>query len=226
MPSVPPPFPAHPRARGVTLIEAVLFISVALGLIVGGIVFYRQASEAARVGNQVRVLSAIVAELRAAVNTNGLDGFDGLGVNSGSLSGGLDEYLAASGALPADVIRPPGPNTATLSTSWETPLLIGYSMFAQGQQQGSSNPVFTIWLQRLPIAACARLSIVDAGGAGVFSDGVVGAAVHNVKPFPVEGLAPLMLPPISPADAAVACEAADTNDDGTVSLLFEIAVYG
>jgi len=54
-----------PRRRGVTLIEAVLFISVALGLIVGGLVFYQQASLSARVNQQVRVLSGIVAETRA-----------------------------------------------------------------------------------------------------------------------------------------------------------------
>jgi len=35
--------PGFFRQRAVTLIEAVLFISVALGLIVGGIVFFQQA---------------------------------------------------------------------------------------------------------------------------------------------------------------------------------------
>lgn len=209
-----------------TLIEAVLFISVTLGLIFGGIVFYQQASEAARVEKQIRVPTAIVAELRAAVNTSGLHGFDGAGVDSGSVSGGLDEYLAASGALPADIIRPPGDNTVTLATSWELPLMVGYSIFGPGPQQGSPNPVFTIWLQQLQTAACARLSVMDAAGAGVFTDGIVGAAVHNVKPFPVEGLAPLMQPPISPAKAADACRAVDEDNDGTVSLLFEVAAFG
>lgn len=67
---------------------------------------------------------------------------------------------------------------------------------------------------------------MDAAGAGVFTDGIVGAAVHNVKPFPAEGLAPLMQPPISPAKAADACRAVDEDNDGTVSLLFEVAAFG
>ncbi|MCA3441438.1 MAG: hypothetical protein INF50_14100, partial [Rhodobacter sp.] len=48
-----------------TLIEAVLYIAVALALIVGGLVFFQQASLASRVNEQVRVLSALVAEARS-----------------------------------------------------------------------------------------------------------------------------------------------------------------
>ena len=44
----------HGARRGVTLIEAVLFISIALGLIVGGLVFFQQASLAARTNDAVR----------------------------------------------------------------------------------------------------------------------------------------------------------------------------
>jgi uncharacterized protein HemX len=53
------------RKRGVTLIEAVLFISIALGLIVGGIVFFQQASLAQRVQGAVRTISSIASETRA-----------------------------------------------------------------------------------------------------------------------------------------------------------------
>lgn len=51
--------------RGVTLIEAVLFIAVALGLIVGGLVFYQQATLAARVNEQTRLFSSMYAEVNA-----------------------------------------------------------------------------------------------------------------------------------------------------------------
>ena len=217
MTSDPPISPAHPRARAVTLIEAVLFISVALGLIVGGIVFYQQASEAARVQKQIRVLTAIVAELRAAAKTSGLGGI----VNGIGTEANLDEYLALSGALPPDVIRPPSPNGVTLATSWETPLLVSLSPFAA---QGEQNPVFTIWLQRLPVAACARLHVVDATGSGVFADGIQRTGVHNVKPF-INSQIALVDPPISPDDAATACRAADTDNNGAVALQFEVAAF-
>ena len=49
--------------RGVTLIEAVLFISVALGLIVGGMVFYQQASRAALWKDISQTLTAIDNEI-------------------------------------------------------------------------------------------------------------------------------------------------------------------
>ena len=52
------------RNRAVTLIEAVLYISIALALIVGGLVFFQQASTAARTSAMVRHVSAIVAETR------------------------------------------------------------------------------------------------------------------------------------------------------------------
>ncbi len=42
------------RRRGVTLIEAVLYISIALALIVGGLVFFQQASLAQRTNSAVR----------------------------------------------------------------------------------------------------------------------------------------------------------------------------
>jgi len=53
------------RRRGVTLIEAVLFISIALGLIVGGLVFFQQASLAQRTADAVRNISALASETRA-----------------------------------------------------------------------------------------------------------------------------------------------------------------
>ena len=52
------------RHRAVTLIEAVLYISIALALIVGGLVFFQQASTAAKTSTMVRQLSAAMAEAR------------------------------------------------------------------------------------------------------------------------------------------------------------------
>ena len=55
------------RRRGVTLIEAVLYISIALALIVGGLVFFQQASTAQRTNTMVRQLSAVLAETRVLI---------------------------------------------------------------------------------------------------------------------------------------------------------------
>jgi len=64
---------ARQAVRGVTLIEAVLFISVALGLIIGGLVFYRQADMNARVGRQANVLTGLLVEARAIAMASDYD---------------------------------------------------------------------------------------------------------------------------------------------------------
>jgi hypothetical protein len=53
------------RNRGVTLAEAVLYTSVALAVILGGLFFARQVSLAATVTEQIRILSALVSEGRS-----------------------------------------------------------------------------------------------------------------------------------------------------------------
>jgi hypothetical protein len=53
------------RRSAVTLIEAVLFISIALAVIVGGLVFYAQASLAMKVMNVKRHVQAAIVETRA-----------------------------------------------------------------------------------------------------------------------------------------------------------------
>ena len=65
------------RRRGVTLIEAVLYISIALALIVGGIGFFQQASVAQRANNAVRNISALASEVRALYSqANTFEGLD------------------------------------------------------------------------------------------------------------------------------------------------------
>ncbi len=77
--------------RAVTLIEAVLFIAVALSLIVGGLVFYKQARTASQTQEFVRVISALVAEARTMDRTGGH--FDS--------SANIGEILFKAGAVPS-----------------------------------------------------------------------------------------------------------------------------
>ena len=53
------------RAKGFTLIEIVLVLAVGLGLIIGGVVFYRQASENSEYNDAVRRINALSAEVRS-----------------------------------------------------------------------------------------------------------------------------------------------------------------
>jgi type II secretory pathway pseudopilin PulG len=89
------------RRRGVTLIEAVLYVAVALALIVGGLVFYKQASLQSRTNSVVRAYSALIAEARAMMAEG----------NSIPTTSNLEELLFARGSIPAglwDATKPLG----------------------------------------------------------------------------------------------------------------------
>jgi hypothetical protein len=91
------------RKRGVTLIEAVLFISIALGIIVGGLVFFQQASLAQRTSDAVRTISSISSETRAMYQTET------------DFAGVAPAVLIAAGAVPSNIVNADG---ATLQNEW------------------------------------------------------------------------------------------------------------
>ena len=76
-----------------------MFISVALGLIVGGLVFYQQASRSATHQAVVRKLQAVQGELRAMYQVSN---WDRQGVTK---SEELWPILIAMGAIPQEMIR-------------------------------------------------------------------------------------------------------------------------
>lgn len=200
---------ARQAVRGVTLIEAVLFISVALGLIIGGLVFYRQADMNARVGRQANVLSGLLVEARAIAMASDYDIGQGLQ---------LDSVLIASGAVPASIIAPaPGPQGSRLRTEWDGEIVATQGNFTVGAVG------LILQLFDLPVAACARLAAYDAARNTVFAPGIffvdIREAAADSNAFQV---APPQ--PFGPADAGAACAARDTgpggNSDGRVVLGF------
>jgi len=126
------------RNRAVTLIEAVLYISIALALIVGGLVFYQQASTAAKTSIMVRQLSAILAEGRVLVQGQ---------PNSGECVRNfcdLSPMLIAAGAVPPDMVK----NSRTLSNPFGGTIIIG-------AQRNVEEIAF--FIDNIPQAVCARL---------------------------------------------------------------------
>lgn len=195
--------PGFPRQRAVTLIEAVLFISVALGLIVGGIVFFQQASLNARISAQVRVLSSIVAESRALMNNQDAD----------TRLGAAGDVLVAAGSVPARIIADPpiqwnpgNPADVTrLKTEWDTGLVISNSWAAVGFGVGSAYEYYlTLTLHDIPVEACVRLAPTDASGKTVFGDGALRV---GIGPGQSVGGIGTPFPGLSPSDAAAGCAA-------------------
>jgi hypothetical protein len=158
------------RNRAVTLIEAVLYISIALALIVGGLVFFQQASTAAKTSTMVRQLSAIIAETRVLLKA----------LPPSTPSFEITPTLIAAGAVPPDMVLDP----LTLSNTFG-----GYVSLWNFSAGGSQT--IDITLTNIPQGVCARLltatSGLAAGGATtIVSSGYVEAAVVSTD-VPSEG---------------------------------------
>ena len=133
------------RNRAVTLIEAVLYISIALALIVGGLVFFQQASTAAKTSATVRQLSAIIAEARVLIK--GMP-------QTGSVDEPMDiaSFLISAGAVPPDMV--------TSATSLSNPF---GGATVLGSWPSINGPVILIGLSNVPQGVCARLMTASSG---------------------------------------------------------------
>ena len=146
------------RKRGVTLIEAVLYISIALALIVGGLVFFQQASLAQRTNSAVRNISAIASETR------------GLYQQQNDFEGFTEAALINAGAVPTSLISGDdlknewgGTIAAAPNDELDSPVL-------------AANAGFTVTYPGLPTAACVRLTTTDASGTGRVGSGIASIA--------------------------------------------------
>lgn len=147
--------PGHRRHRAVTLIEAVLYISVALALIVGGLVFFQQANTATRTNTLVRQLSAVVAETRVLIKGQQLNTV----LNSSfTLSDTLDitAYLISAGAVPTDMVA----TATTLSNPF------GGTTTVNAVNFGGLGPAIILNSTNLPKGVCARLLTASSGSFG------------------------------------------------------------
>jgi len=146
------------RNRAVTLIEAVLYISIALALIVGGLVFFQQASTAAKTSATVRHLSAIVAETRILLKGQPLpqwttiETFETTGLN-------VNPMLIAAGAVPTDMVT----GAATLSNPFG-----GTTRITAGALNSVTYyRLFMISVRGIPPSVCSRLIAATGSSATV-----------------------------------------------------------
>lgn len=136
------------RHRSVTLIEAVLFVSIALGVIIAGLAFYKQASLARKVAEMSRLMHSISAEMEAAFRMHGTVGY----------SHAID-YLIASDSVPPSAIV-----GNEIQTPWGGAINV---------TSGSGN-VLGFTISGLPFAACVRLLVTDDSGKGLMGPKLFG----------------------------------------------------
>ena len=171
--------PALGRAarRGVTLIEAVLYIAVALGLIVGGLVFYQQASRAAQWQDVRRGIEAVNSEVRALYQVTKWNNQVGLWNQPNSNAGeSLTKTLIAMGSVPAEMISSNGRQIVLAHDGW---LQIYHAQ--DPDDPTLFNIVMTI--TKVPQWLCTRLLPTTKNGPNAITgDGVLPAIRAIVLP--------------------------------------------
>ena len=197
------PQPAR-RRRGVTLIEAVLYIAVALALIVGGLVFYQQASTAARINSLVTMLTSVIAEARAAQSESNT-------TLSFPTPADFTSYLVTRGSVPEAWLDRSYPPNEQIRHPWG-----GFVQFGSGIVTGV-NPyhLVTVTMSDVPMQLCVRLGATFGNGATVYSGGYLGGLAYDVFSPPFPGSIDVGF---SIDQTAARCKLGDTNNDGKVTL--------
>lgn len=147
------PAPADAGERGATLIEAVLFTVVALGLVTGGVVLYEQASNSSRNNDIIRMLAALQSQVRALHQSQADFG-----------KADMADLLIASNAVPSSLQSDSdndGANDEIVSP-------LGGGVTVTGATEN-----FTIEVEDVPVGICSRILAFDTAGNGTIGTGIV-----------------------------------------------------
>jgi len=205
------------RRRGVTLIEAVLYISVALALIVGGLVFYQQAALASRMNTTVTLLSSLISEAQA------------VGAESRSLPfyENFTGYLVTRGSVPAAWLDKSKPLNEQIRNPWGGFVQV-MAWFDTGP---GGSPVFMVNLlvKDIPYEACTRLMAHTTDNRNIVSHGYDSGVGFDLYPFGIGAV--LSSGKISYDSAMLACRQGDTiltgsNNDGRTGALLRYTFSG
>jgi hypothetical protein len=172
------------RERGISLIEGILYLVLAISVIAGGIVLFQNAQLSNRVTDTSRGIVTISSETRA-LHQNARD--------FGDVA--LTNALINSGAVPSNFQDNAGTG---IRHPW------GGAVIVTGDDQQ-----FTIELQDVPSEACVRLSSVNASGQGVAGIGIASvgfeAASTPASFGGTPGTADVVNAPVTPDVAAIGC---------------------
>ncbi|MCA3448297.1 MAG: hypothetical protein INF93_16545 [Rhodobacter sp.] len=197
--------------RGVTLIEAVLYISIALALIVGGLVFYRQASFASNMNSMNRLLSAILVEVRVIARETPIPPvgqFIGTSV--------FENMLITRESVPTahvDMTKDPGQRIRTPFGGSAS-----FNMFVQPPADGGS--LIYVILPDLPVEACARLSANSTAGQTSFGTNLQSGQSYDDAVPPPAGSVQTISRGQTISTSSANCKASDLDGDGRVNVDF------
>ena len=153
--------------RGATLIEAALFTVIALGTIIGGIVFFQQASISAKTNEMVRTLASLQTQVRALFQTQATFG-----------TGGLNTLLITSNAAPSNIL---------LDSDSDGDMDALIHGFGGAITVTGATGQFTIAMAGVPVGVCTRIIAFDASGNGTIGSGI--ASVSDGTQTDSDGIA-------------------------------------
>jgi hypothetical protein len=189
----------HPRRKAVTLIEAVLFISIALAVIVGGLVFYQQASLAMKVMNVKRHVESALAETRVIQSQTNAWSYD----YGAALKIDITDVLNAYGAL-APISNGFGNMEVEFAIVRLDINTISGVVPPPADICGAT--AVEVLIKDIPVRACTRMVVTDETFRGFLSTGQI--AVQTGYIYPEPDFAPTRtgaVAPITPQDAADLC---------------------
>lgn len=176
---------AATRKRGISLIEAVLYLVIALAVIVGGIVFFQQAQLSNQVTDTARMSTGVSSQVRSLFQNQRSFG-----------TADLTEAMIKSGAIPSNFISEvsvgPRSRTDVVHPFGGTVLFLGYDTYFVTQYNDMSK------------TGCLRLMTVGEGGNGSIGTGITGLSIENSTDTFAQAV------PITAADLAGAC--GDNNE--------------
>lgn len=154
-PSTAERIPAGParRERGATLIEAVLFTVIALGLITGGVVFFEQASMSSQTNSTIRLLASLQSQVRALHQSQADFG-----------TAAMTTLLITTNAVPTSRQR----DSDSDGTADRIVSNMGGTVTVTG---ATAN--FTIQVEDVPVDICSRIVPFNDIGSGPVGTGIV-----------------------------------------------------
>jgi len=183
--------PSDGAERGATLIEAALFTVIALGIVIGGIVFFEQASNSARANDLVRTMAGLQSQVKALFQTQSSYG-----------TAALTTVLISANAVPASMLDDAdddGTNDSIVNAFGGVVTVTG-----AGRQ-------FTINLTKVPVDVCTRVVPFDEGGNGLIGNGI--ASVSDGTDTDTDGL--------TSAEAAAFCSKNATGGEVSLTWTFD-----
>lgn len=214
------------RRRGVTLIEAVLYVAVALALIIGGLIFFQQATLSARVSQATRLLASLSAETRVLIGEDPV-------INPNLNATVIEEALFVRGSVPANSFDSTQIPSERIRNPWNAPLQV---FISQGFVIGAADPnrdprSFSMIMRAIPVEACTRLAAINVTGVSSFTTNTALAVVQDDENDADFGLPVVIIrgpteSRIFPGDSAsvtsIACRGQDSNGNGLVNLSFTL----